>query len=326
MQEDRIAETALDWVASGRQVVLATVMQAWNAAPMRAGAQMLLDASGEVYGEFAAGVVAAEIAAAVPEVLSAGQGRVLDFAVSDGAAIARGLACGGDLRVLLLPIGGAQGLPVAILRDLVAARAARRAVALSVDLQSWQYRLLRPAQAGPELADWFRADRSGEMDGQFISLHNPPLKLVVIGAVRIAQALVPMARLAGWQVVLCDPRGAFAQAVRFPDMEIKAAPPDQVVAAEALDARSALVTLAHAPEIDDPALMAGLKSAAFYLGCLGSRRTHARRLGRLAAAGMGPDQLARLHGPAGLDIGAQSPAEIALSILAEMTVRLRKVP
>jgi len=172
-----------------------------------------------------------------------------------------------------------------------------------------------------------RVDTSGEIEIEgrtwFLEVHNPPLELVLTGAVHIAQPLAEMARLAGYAVRVIDPRTAFASAARFPGVTLQQGWPDEVLAGRPLGSRSALVVLAHDPKIDDPALEAALASCAFYIGALGSKKTHAARLERLSARGFEPAALARIHGPVGLAIGARSPAEIALSILAQITQTLR---
>jgi xanthine dehydrogenase accessory factor len=172
-----------------------------------------------------------------------------------------------------------------------------------------------------------RADISGEIEIEgriwFLEVHNPPLALVLVGAVHIAQPLAAMGRLAGYAVTVIDPRAAFATEARFPGVALCARWPEEALARTPLGSRSALVVLAHDPKIDDPALEAGLNSSAFYIGALGSKKTHAARLERLSARGFSPESLARIQGPVGLAIGAKSPAEIALSILAQMTQTLR---
>jgi xanthine dehydrogenase accessory factor len=172
-----------------------------------------------------------------------------------------------------------------------------------------------------------RRDQSTAVDTSlgraFLQVFNPPLRLIVIGAVHIAQALAPMAALAGYHVTVVDPRRAFATDSRFPEVEMTLDWPDDAMTALAPDRRTAVVALTHDPKIDDPGLDVALKSEAFYIAALGSRRTHAGRLERLRALGHDPATLARIHGPAGLDIGAVSPAEIAISVMAEMTRALR---
>ena len=239
--------------------------------------------------------------------------------MSDGDAFAVGLACGGTIRILVEPVGSA--LPVALLRDLVAARAARRPVAYEVRLKDGARRLL-----GDGYAERFKLDRSGfEEDSEiFVAIHNPPLRLVVVGAVHVAQALVPMARIAGYDPVIVDPRAAFGSEARFPGERILSDWPDEALAEIGLDTRTAVVLLTHDPKLDDPALHIALRSRCFYIGALGSTRTHGKRVERLAAAGFDPSVIGRIHGPIGLDIGAASPPEIAVSILAEMTRILRR--
>jgi xanthine dehydrogenase accessory factor len=172
-----------------------------------------------------------------------------------------------------------------------------------------------------------RADRSAAVatpEGEiFVEVWNPPLRLFVVGAVHIAQALLPMAVLAGYRPVVIDPRAAFGSPDRFPGVELVTEWPDEALARLRPDRRSAVVTLTHDPKIDDPALIAALGSDAFYVGALGSRKTHAKRCERLAGAGISEAALARIQGPVGLRIGAATPAEIAISILAQITAVLR---
>lgn len=172
-----------------------------------------------------------------------------------------------------------------------------------------------------------KADRSTtvDVDGEryFLHVHSPALSLVIVGAVHIAQALVPIARLAGYGVTLVDPRRAFASEARFPGVDIRDDWPDEALDAMRLTHRTAIVTLTHDPKLDDPALDRALGSPAFYIAALGSRRTHAQRCDRLKALGHGDAALSRIHGPAGLPIGAVSPAEIAIAVMAEMTDVLR---
>ena len=177
-----------------------------------------------------------------------------------------------------------------------------------------------------------RRDRSGRVEiagaGYFLHVMSPPPRLFVIGAVHIAQTLVPMASLLGYAVTVIDPRRAFAAGERFPGMTVVTDWPDEALGAAELDARSAVVTLTHDPKLDDPALHVALGSPAFYIGSLGSRRTHARRVERLTGAGLTPEALARIHAPVGIDIGAVTAAEIAASIVAELTAgfRMRREP
>lgn len=322
-----IPAIALTWHRLGQGAVLATVVDTWGSAPRRAGSQLAVSGAGAIMGSVSGGCVEGAVVEEALAALADGRPRLLTFGVSDDDAFAVGLACGGTIRVLVEPVGTA--LPADLLADLVAARAARRAVAYVVPLSgNAPGRLVTPDDAGEPLQARFRDDRSGAEDGAegeaFICIHNPPLRLFVVGAVHIAQALLPMARIAGYDVTLIDPRSAFGAAARFPGETLREDWPDAAMAALAPDARSAVVTLTHDAKLDDPAIIAALRSGAFYIGCLGSVRTHAKRLDRLASAGVTDADLARIHAPVGLDIGARTPAEIAVSILAEITRTLRR--
>lgn len=217
------------------------------------------------------------------------------------------------------------------LRTLNEARHAGRAIVRAIDLESGEERLLDPSNSADELAraaaEAARADKSGpvELGGRtwFLSVHNPPLDLVIVGAVHIAQPLARMAALAGYGVRIIDPRTAFATADRFPDVALSHDWPDDALEKIPLGPRSALAALTHDPKIDDPALSTALRSPCFYIGALGSKKTHAARIVRLKERGFTEGELARIHGPIGLPIGARTPAEIAISILAEMTRMLR---
>jgi xanthine dehydrogenase accessory factor len=227
----------------------------------------------------------------------------------------------------------------ALFDQLSKARADKRPVVLVTELDTGNQVLVEADDVSGTLADdVIAAAREALVSGRsamleasaagraFLHVFNPPLRLFIVGAVHIAQALAPMAAMLDYSVTVIDPRRAFASPRRFDEIRVLNGWPDEALAEEAPDARSAVVTLTHDPKLDDPALRAALASDAFYIGCLGSRRTHGKRLERLAAAGFDDASLARLHGPVGLDIGARSPAEIATAILAEMIRRLRRGP
>ncbi len=316
-QSENIPALALHWHRAGRGAVLVTVVETWGSAPRRAGSQMAVDGAGGMMGSVSGGCVEGAVVLEAVAALAAGQARLLTYGVSDQDAFAVGLACGGTVRLLVQPVGAV--LSEAVLAALVG----QGAVALVTDLATLEAALVR-AGADATVDARLLSDRSGVDEGRFIAVQNPALRLVVVGAVQIAQALLPMARACGYGVTLIDPRTTFGGAERFPGEAIVEDWPDAALAALRPDARTAVVTLSHDAKLDDAAIAVALRSPVFYLGCLGSRRTHALRLERLAAAGFSADELARIHAPAGLDIGAASPAEIALSVLAEITQGLRR--
>lgn len=318
-QFDQIPEQALAWHTAGQGAALATVIETWGSAPRRVGSQLAINSNGEIMGSVSGGCVEGAVIVEAIEAIDEGGARELEFGVADEDAFAVGLACGGTIRILVEPVGSA--LPEAMLRDLVEARIARKAIAYEVDLDRGKRAL---HTSGFE--DRFRLDRSGFEEGsrRFIAIHNPPLRLVVVGAVHIAQTLMPMAQMLGFDPVLVDPRETFAAQARFPGQSVINDWPGDVIAHIGLDARSALVLLSHDPKLDDPALEVALRSPCFYIGALGSTRTHAKRVARLQDAGFSEAQIARIHGPVGLDIGAAGPSEIALSVMAEMVSVLRK--
>lgn len=317
--QEWIPEIALGWHRAGRGAALATVIETWGSAPRPVGSQLAVSGAGEMMGSVSGGCVEGAVAEEALAAIGDGRPRILTFGVSDEDAFAVGLACGGTIRVLVEPVG--EAMPEALLADLVAALSERRPVAYVVDLDAWTRRLVPPDAV---LAERFRADKSGVDEGRFVAIHNPPLRLVVVGAVHIAQALLPMARACGYDPILIDPREAFGSAARFPGEAISHDWPEEAMAALGLDARTSVVTLTHDAKIDDPAIRAALGSEVFYLGCLGSTRTHAKRVERLRGAGVSEAAIARIHAPVGADIGARSPAEIAVSIMAEMTEVLRR--
>ncbi len=226
-------------------------------------------------------------------------------------------------------------MKLSLLTALNEERAARRAAIVVTDVESGEQRLVKAAEIGKDplkaqLSEHLRSGKSGMEDTPqgrvFLTVYVPAAQLVVIGAVHISQALAPVGRLLGYDVTIVDPRTAFATPERFPDVKVIAEWPDQALPPLNVDRYTAFVALTHDPKIDDPALLHALARDCFYIGALGSRKTHARRLERLKQAGVSDADLARIHAPIGLDIGAVSPAEIAVAIMAQITERLRQEP
>jgi xanthine dehydrogenase accessory factor len=235
-------------------------------------------------------------------------------------------------------LNGCEGnflMDLLLLSKLNEERAARRAAVLVTDLAQGIQRLVFEAELASDplsgvLSDALRMGKSGVVETPegklFLTVQAPIVRIVAIGAVHISQALVPMAQQLGFDVVIVDPRTAFASPERFPNVEMHAEWPDIALPKLGVDRYTAMVMLTHDPKIDDPALFIALKSPSFYIGALGSRKTHATRVERLKEAGFGQDEIARIHAPIGLNIGGISPAEVALSILAQITAQLRLKP
>ena len=332
-EHDRIPETALAWHRDGRGAALATVIETWGSAPRPAGSMLAVSGGLEIAGSVSGGCVEGAVAEAALESIGDGTARSLRFGVTSEEAFAVGLACGGTIRVLVEPVGIGSGIPARLLEELVQCRAQRRAVALVTAEEGGAHRMLGRGEAGElgQLAqEALRADRSGPVEAEgrrwLLTVHNPPLRLAIVGGSHIAQPLAGMARLAGYDVTVIDPREAFASPERFPGIRLVHDWPDEALRRHGLDARVAVTTLTHDPKLDDAAIREALGSEIFYLGCLGSPRTHAKRLQRLREAGAEGAALDRIRAPVGLDIGANSPAEIAVAILAEITASLRVGP
>lgn len=219
-----------------------------------------------------------------------------------------------------------------LLKQLNAERQARRAAILVTDLSDGSGRLVREGdrvagELGAATAAGFRSGKSGTVEAEgrsfFLNVHLPPPRFVVIGAVHISQALAPMAKLAGYATEIIDPRTAFATPERFPDVPLHAEWPEEVLGRNPLDAYTALAAVTHDPKIDDFALASALKAGCFYVGALGSRKTHAKRVERLTALGVTAEEIGRIHAPIGIEIGAASPAEIAVAVLAQVITAFR---
>ena len=216
-------------------------------------------------------------------------------------------------------------MKVELLHHLLEARQQRRAVAAVTNTKTGEQRLVArtEAAADTDLEKAFRFDKSGMVGDEFVAIHNPPLRLVIIGAVLIAQSVIPVAQACGYDITVIDPRGAFATGARFPDVTLHADWPQDVLPKFGLDARTGFMALTHDPKIDDPALELALKSDVFYIGALGSKKTQAARHERLSKMGFDEATRARISGPIGLSIGAVGASEIAISVMAEMTKALR---
>ena len=328
---------ALAWRAAGRKVALATVARTWGSSPRPAGSKLAVNDRTEFVGSVSGGCIEGAVIQEALEVMTTGVSRMLDFGVSDETAWEVGLACGGHVQVYVEAVIDADagaGVTRSVLESVLEARRAKQSVVLVTPLDGSPHRLISVGSdddaLGAAVAEVARADRAEIVEtpdgSRLLEPQLPPLRLIVVGAVHVAQPLAEMAGLAGFAVTIVDPRRAFATAARFPGQTLISTWPDQAVTDLLPDARTAVVTLTHDPKLDDPALTAALATPAFYVGCLGSKKTHAARRTRLGARGVSEAALARLHGPVGVAIGARTPAEIAVSVLAEVIGALRLPP
>ena len=300
---DRALTAARDWHREGRGVALATVIETWGSAPRRVGAHLAIRDDGLFEGSVSGGCVEGDVITEALDLIAHGGWKRLDYGVADAQAWEVGLACGGQISVLVQKV--ADGVfPPALLDELTAAREAGRTLTLATDLTN--------------------GVTNEGVEGSYVNSYAPPLRLAIIGAVHIAQSLVPLAALLGYDATVIDPRGLFAAGPRFEGSPVDERWPDDALAEWRPNAASAVVALTHDPKLDDVALAAALRSDAFYIAALGSRKNHAGRLERLRGLGFDDAALARIHGPAGLDIGASGPAEIALSVAAQMVAAWRR--
>ncbi|MBT2185503.1 XdhC family protein [Sphingobium sp. H33] len=284
-------------------MALATVIEASGSAPRPRGGHLLLAADGRFAGSISGGCVEYEVFAIAEGVIAGAPASVHHYGSSDPSIWLPGLPCGGMIGVMVQPVSEA-GFSPGFFAQIAAARAAGIAVTLSTDLATGRTIL-------------------GAYEGQFVNVYEAPRRLLIVGAVQIAQALSAIARATGFAVTVNDPRERFLSADRFPGVTLTDAWPDEAVAAFAPNGSAAVVTLSHDVKIDDPALFTALQAPTGYIGALGSRANQARRLERLAAMGIGAEDLRRVDGPAGIHIGGLGPQEIALSIAAGMVGTLR---
>lgn len=323
---DPLDQLAL-WAREGRGVALATVAATWGSSPRPVGSHMAVADTGDFVGSVSGGCIEGAVVEAAVAAIASGKPRMLEYGVTNEAAWEVGLACGGRIQVFVQP------KPV-VLDALLTARAAKHLCAVVTETVSGAQLLVDGDKLSGDLClsddelmevrGRIAADRSGIAPyGHLVRVYAPQPRMVIVGAVHIAQALAPMAQTAGFEVTVIDPREGFARSGALAGIKAIVAWPDEAMTDVKPDARTAVVTLTHDPKLDDPALAAALKSDAFYIGALGSKKTHAKRLERLSEAGFTPEDTTRINGPVGLDINALTPAEIAVSILAQVIATLR---
>ncbi|MFC4346994.1 XdhC family protein [Kordiimonas lipolytica] len=304
---EKIFASLSDWHQSGLKTALAVVTKTWGSAPRGVGSLMAIASDGRFEGSVSGGCVEGTVIAEANQLAHVGGSKFLSFTVSSEQAWEVSLACGGQIEILIIALSGDVSGKARALCDAIKARNAGY-VAFDLNTGTFEF---QPTGAPSDLA----------FDDNRLTLPvTPKYRLMIIGAVHIAQHLAPIATDAGYDVTIIDPRAAFTESRSFGDATLIEDWPDDYLAKASLDGHTAVVTLTHDPKIDDVALIPALKSDVFYIGSLGSRKTHSARLSRLEKKDFSNEDLKRIHGPVGLDIGAKTPAEIAISIMAEITL------
>jgi xanthine dehydrogenase accessory factor len=332
--EDSITGTALAWVEQGDRIAVATVIDARGSSPRPVGSQMVINSLGRFEGSVSSGCIEAAVVVEAQEILGEEKPRRLTFGVSNKSSWEVVLACGGKIEVVIENYTRQEQL----LRKQAALEADHQAYCTVTNLANGDKMIIAAGEMnrGDDLPQDIRKGvqevflslqskiiQSGESE-YFLHQVTPGLQLIIIGAVHVARPLARLAQMAGYPVVIIEPRSAFAEAESLSGVRVIPEWPDKALAQMVLHPGTAIVTLSHFSKLDDQGLLAALESEAFYVGALGSRKTHALRLQRLAAAGVSEENLRRIHGPVGLPIGARTPTEIAVSILAEIIQERRK--
>ena len=297
-ENDSVLAAAKTW--AGEPLALATVVSTWGSAPRPRGSHMLVHGDGRFEGSVSGGCVESDILQTAAEVIAGAPFQLRRYGVADAAAWEVGLPCGGEIAVMVQPVS-AEGFDPELFDRIAEARERGDSLTVHTDLDTGH-----------------SSERPLETGEVFVNRYDPPRRLLIVGAVQIAQSLAALARTLGIDVVVIDPRARFLTEERFPGVTLDDRWPDEAVAAYRPGPATAVVTLSHDIKIDDPALIAALGSDAGYVGALGSRRSHAARRERLAAVGLSAAAIDRVDGPVGIDIGAIGPSEIALSIAAAM--------
>lgn len=335
-----IIEQAKQWRTQGEAIALATVVKTWGSAPRKVAAKMAITPSGQMAGSVSGGCVEGAVFEESVTALQSKKAKLIHYGVADETAWSVGLACGGQIDVFVQPFADDVQAQVAEWIEQEQSGAVVTVIAGSAELIGKQ---LTTTPAGrltgsitptidqlveTQQADWFaqrKAQRVRVADETelFVDVIVPAPTLIIVGGVQIAIALVRMAEVVGFRPIVIDPRRAFGSAERFPDINLIQQWPRKALANLAIHPTTAVALLTHDPKIDDQALGIVLPSSAFYVGALGSRKTAAKRVARLQAAGFSEEMLGRIYGPIGLDINAQTPEEIALAIMGEIITAYR---
>lgn len=307
-----VLRSAQSWMAAGHGVTLATIVKTWGSAPRPVGALLVVRDDGLVSGSVSGGCVEDDLIEKVKiKELAKDKPAIVTYGVTNEEATRWGLPCGGTLQLVLEPLNENSGVT-----ELLETIGKQQLVSRRLEIETGKV-TLTPGKWSDML----------EFDGKVLAtVHGPRWRLVLIGAAQMSRYLAEMARMLDYQVIVIDPREEYYTAWDMPGLEVNRGMPDDVVAALNLDGHSAVVALTHDPKLDDLALMEALKSAAFYVGAIGSKKNNDARRKRLAEFDLSEDEIARLHGPVGLYLGSKTPPEIALAIMAEMTAVRYGVP
>ena len=299
--DSEIFYEASNWEIKGTEMALAIVLKTWGSSPRQPGSMMLIREDGHLVGSVSGGCVEGAVIVGSQQIMKENKSGLMEFGVADEDAWSVGLSCGGKISVFVCP---RNRIEEGLFQKLCNVKNSRDSIILQCNIQKGCISIIN--------------DEAKEKENVFNIKVTAKPRLLLVGAVHISQHLIPMAKEVGFDVVLIDPRSHFGTSERFPRVEVSTDWPDEALKKLKLGDKDCLVTLTHDPKIDDPALKIALSSPLFSICCLGSKRTHAARKSRLLNSGITEEQFDRIHGPAGLDINAKTPAEIAISILAEL--------
>ncbi len=294
------------WLKEKRRVALATVISTWGSAPRPVGGQMAIDSNGEIIGSVSGGCIEGAVINEGINSINDGKLRIKDYGISNDMAWEVGLACGGELKILIQPLNFEDEMVYSIVENIKNREPTKLIINCLTGSRHIDNSIINQVSTYDKIKE------------EFIHVIDPKPRLFIVGAVHIAQALISLAKIADFEIILIDPRDHFATEDRFPNCKIINEWPDTALSNFILDRATHLVTLTHDPKIDDPALIYTLKKDIGYIGSLGSKKTHNKRCERLIDIGFSQRDLSKIHGPIGLNIKAKTPAEIAISIMAEI--------
>ncbi|MBV00492.1 MAG: xanthine dehydrogenase [Rhodospirillaceae bacterium] len=316
MKKNSFLPLLTSWIENNHSACLAIVISTWGSAPRQPGSTMVVRDDLHVEGSVSGGCVEGEVIRLSQEIMMDGIPRLKQFGVADESAWEVGLSCGGNISVLILPVAD-TGISLSILKQLTAAESKRKPLDVIFNISDIEK--INIIIQNPSLPmNFVHKSTYNEKEQIFTLRIRPCNQVIIVGAGHISQVLSQLSVAMDLDVTVIDPRSVFLNEKRFPDIEIRLGWPQDVLPNLSIDAQTAIVTLTHDPKIDDPALLHSLNTNAYYIGCLGSTKTHQARLKRLKMVGVSDKSVSRLYGPAGIPLGGRAASEIALSILAEL--------